>query len=155
MMTYERPVVLESGELFEGVYTESGGEEPTITANVIWTNQNSGSHSDLSVYVSCGSVEGEYIRVTVTWHGNGNMSEPGGYSGPYTSVDFSDGSVTFVREGHFNSGENFEFGFNNVVFDSCGDPDDRDGEHFGSYYASGSHCGEYAGEFSVDYECHA
>ena len=53
MMTYERPVVLESGELFEGVYTESGGEEPTITANVIWTNQNSGSHSDLSIMWFC------------------------------------------------------------------------------------------------------
>ena len=155
MKTYERPIVLESGELFEGVYTESGGQEPTIDANVVWTNQNSGSHSDLSVYVTCGSVAGEYIRVTVTWHGNGDMAEPGGYSGPYTSVDFSDGSVTFVREGHFNAGESFEFGFNNVVFSECGDPDERDGEHIGSYYASGSHCGEYAGEFSVDFECHA
>jgi len=42
-------------------------------------------------------------------------------------------SIVFTRNQHFNSNENFEFGFNNVVFTGTGDGHE-DPLHKGSYY---------------------
>lgn len=133
MNGYEKPIVIETEEMSEGVYAESGYEQPSGEVELNWTNHNSGSHSDLEIKVITGDVGGEYIMVTATFQGNGNIVSWGGFSGPYTNVTTSGNTITFVRQGHFNANEKFQFGFNNVVFDGNGDGHSTD-THSGAYY---------------------
>lgn len=132
MNGYEKPIVVETEEMSEGVYANSG-YTPQGTVDIRWTNHNSGSHSDLHIDVKTGDAPGEYIMVTATFVGNGNITQWGGFSGGYTNVTTSGNTITFVRQGHFNPNENFTFGFDNVVFDGNGD-DHSTEEHAGSYY---------------------
>ena len=151
MKDYTRPVIIESNDMFEGVFALESGSPPNIWGWVKWTNQNSGSHSDLEVYVQVASITAEYVKVTLTWVGKGEL-KVGGFSGPYTNAYQSGNSIVFERQGHVNANETFGFGFNNVVFTDTGDGH-IDPEHKGSYYASGTKIGEEAYEFVVDVQC--
>lgn len=134
MIKYEKPMVIEKG-YGEGVYTESGYfVEDDSTVSVLWDNHNSGSHSDLRIKLNTGRKFGEHIVVTVSFVGNGEIVSVGGYSGGFTSVSVNGNSITFVREGHYNANENFDFGFDNVIFSELKAGTEGDGQHSGSYY---------------------
>ena len=128
-----KPIIIENSDSFEGVYALDSGSIPDYTVDVLWINHNSGSHSDLSVRLKTGNSSGEYIQVTVIFIGKGIIEKIGGYSGGYTDVKFSNNTIIFTRNQHFNPNENFEFGFNNVVFTDTGDGHE-DPLHKGSYY---------------------
>ena len=133
MKDYEKPIIIQQNEMFEGIYALESGYVPDYDVDILWTNHNSGSHSDLSVRLRTGTHNGEFIQVIATFVGNGSIEKVGGYSGPYDSVQFSNNTIVFTRNQHFNPNENFEFGFNNVVFTGTGDGHE-DPLHKGSYY---------------------
>ena len=67
MNNYEKPIVVNTNEMFEAVYAESGYvEEPSASASVHWSNHNSGSLSCVSVNVSTGNIAGTFMKVVVT-----------------------------------------------------------------------------------------
>ena len=137
MTNYEAPKVLltNSGE---GPFGNSGPSDPYApTATIVWTNHNSGSHSDLEIIVHT-VVACEQIMVTATWNGKGNILGIGFYGSEYfadptITHDFDGKTVTFIKKTHINANENISFSFNNVVFDSTGD-DHNTSVHKGSYY---------------------
>lgn len=139
MNKYERPLVIANTDVFEGVYAlESGNPDPDITGTIRWSNHNSGSHSDLSIDLKVSpNKSGEYIKVTATFVGNGNIVSVGGSGGP-AQMSVSGNTVVFEKFGHYNPGEQFQFSFNNVIFDETGDGHDTS-VHKGSYYETNTH----------------
>lgn len=138
MTNYERPLVIANSDVFEGVYASISGSDPKITGTIRWSNHNSGSHSDLSIDLKADpNMTGEYIKVTATFVGKGNIISVGGSGGP-AQMSVSGNTIVFERFGHFNPGESFQFSFNNVVFSETGDDHDTS-VHKGSYYETGTH----------------
>ena len=83
MNNYEKPIVVNTNEMFEAVYAESGYvEEPSASASVHWSNHNSGSLSCVSVNVSTGNIAGTFMKVVVTL--------------PYCLIDVGDFSGGFT-----------------------------------------------------------
>ena len=139
MKGYEKPIVLENIELFEAVYAESGYVEPpsgSVTAQ--WKNHNSGSHSEISVDASVGPVPGNYIRVTVTIHGNVRGID--GLSGPGdTSYVVNGNTVVFTRVAAFNPNESFHFSIDKAICDDSGIDNHDTTTHQGSFFETGTH----------------
>ncbi len=150
MRNYVKPVVIENNEMMEGIYVSSGYQtENNGSASLTWTNQNSGSHSDISLMVTTGELPGEYFRVTITYVGGGDIT----WGGVPSEGTASGNSVTIVREGHYNPRENFQYSINNIVFSEMAEGYTGDGEHFGARYPTGEKIGESAlGDFSIDYQ---
>lgn len=143
MKAYTRPIVIENNDAVEGVYALESGDTPTYTKYLTWTNQNSGSHADLKGGIITGpGMSGNYIKVTCTFQGKGNIIKIGGYSlGPFSEAIIGTNSITFIKNGAYNPNESMEFSFNNVEFDSG---EISDGTHSGSYYKTGTHIGDSA-----------
>ena len=130
-----KPIIINIQNPSEGVFLDgSGFENPK--ASIVWTNQNSGSHSDLKILFSSGSKTGN-LAITATFVGKGNITF-GGASSSYT-IDGK--SITFY-EVIRNQYENKAFTFDNVVFTDTGDGHELDPSetHFGSYYKTNTHC---------------
>ena len=151
MSEYVRPVIIESNEMFEGVYALDSGLIPRAHAWVTWDNHNSGSHSDLSAWVQIDNTTGgSYIKVTVTFVGRGSIIRVGGSGLPSdTTMTVSGNSIVFIRNASFNPNEKFQFNFNNVEFSDTGDDHDTS-EHKGSYYETNTHLGDASGDFVID-----
>lgn len=132
MTNYEAPKVLltNSGE---GPYGNSGAPDPNVpTATIVWTNHNSGSHSDLEIKVRVPYVA-EKLVVKATWNGKGNITSIGGYGFDPNMATWDGKTLTIIRYGHINKDEGISLSFNNVVFDSTGDDHNTD-IWKGSYY---------------------
>ncbi len=141
MNNYSKPIVIENNDAVEGVYAYGSGTTPNYQIYLKWTNQNSGSHSDLEGGIITGpNMTGNYIKITCTFVGKGNIVSWGGTGGAFSATT-SGNSITFVRNGAFNPNEDLNFSFNNVVFDQGEISDDG---HSGSYYKTGTHIQESA-----------
>ena len=144
MKGYEKPVILENIELFEAVYAESGYvEPPSGSVMAFWNSHNSGSHSEISVNASVGSVGGNYIKVTVTV--NGNVKSLNNLSGPYTSADVNGNTVVFIIERQFNPNESFHFKIGEAICLDSGIDNHDTTNHQGSFFETGTHIGEEGG----------
>lgn len=150
MSGYVKPVVVENNQMFEGVFALESGVVPGYTPYIYWTNQNSGSHSDLRAGVILGQgVTCEHLKITCTFKGKGSIVKWGGCSDP-GKMSFSGNAVIFEETQHRNSGETINFSFDNVVFS---DGEVTDATHRGSYYVSGTHGDESAlndGTWDID-----
>lgn len=141
MSNYSKPLVIENNEMFEGVFALESGVLPGYTADIVWTNQNSGSHSDLKCWVKLAEgVTSEYIKITCTFVGLGGIIKFGDSSAG-DKVSYSGKTVTYIENQHRNSGETIEFSFNNVVFSNG---EITPGHDKGAYYQSGTHMYESA-----------
>ena len=151
MKGYVKPLVIETNEMTEGVFANFGsGVEESYDYNLRWTNQNSGSHSDLHFDLHFHLAEPRhYLKVTITFVGKGNIVSVGGYSGR-ASGSFSNNTIVFEMNDIINPTENLTLGFNNVIFDSCGDGHREEGKN-GSYYKTETHMEESANDvFQID-----
>lgn len=149
MSNYEKPVVIDEDEMFEGVFAESGdlpggGGTPGFDVTVKWEGHNSGSHSEVNVLAhenkGCG---GEYLKVTVAFSGAGDIESMSGVTN-CTSWSRNGNVIEIVRQGHYNQGETFSFMIPDIRFTNS----QYEGG-VGSYWPSGTHMHEMAAEFSA------
>lgn len=148
MNTYVKPIAVESSDMFEGVFAMSN-DKNGIKGWAIWDNHNSGSHSDIFVFIQTpANYVGMYLKITAYWMGKGSILAVGGYSGPANASWDGDKTITFQTTEKFNANETVQFGFNNVVFSETGDEHDTS-VHKGSYYETETHVKVEAGEWLI------
>ena len=119
-MKYEKPVVLENTDIFEGVFAASGDPEHTMK----WSGHDGGTHSEIEIHLM--NTTGREVSgydVTLTWKGAGTIN----YCvineiGP---VNVSGGNTfSFHVNGPFGNGNNKEVKITNITFsDPQFDPD--------------------------------
>lgn len=142
MKNYEKPIVIENNEAFEGVYAASG--EGGYTTDLYFNNHDGGSHSDITFNVEVFGQNYTYIKAVLTWNGGGSPQfyEPSDPSGGSIAFSHSGNVVTFEGPCAINgatNAQNLHFGFKGI-FDVAGDghsfatPDDPN-KNNGSYNA--------------------
>ncbi len=100
MKAYEKPCVMLSEELAEGVYAASGDVGNCMTVSVTSTQEwNNWSHVFEVVITHSTEVVHLSERSTVTLTFSGNIT---GVSSEFDVTDFSGNTVTLVRESHGN-----------------------------------------------------
>lgn len=149
MNIFDKPIVLNSIDLFEGVYAESGDlpDGPTAQLEIHWEGHNSGSHSEVQVFVTTGSEPGEHISVQLSFNGKGEISSMGSVTNcSYASN--SSNSVTIERDGHYNPNERIGIMITDIRF-----TESQYEGGVGSYWPSETHMHEVAPEWSGSAIC--
>ena len=132
-MNYQKPIVLEQNDMFEGIYALDSGTIPNWEWSIWWANHNSGSHSEMEVRgKNLGNSSGNYISVTIAFCGKGNITSVANAS-KATETRVSGNTITLIYNGVFNQGENVVFGLPSITFS---EPAEGENTH-GSYHETG------------------
>lgn len=142
-MSYERPIIIEQNDMFEGIYALDSGEIPAWDWSVWWANHNSGSHSEMEIRgTNKGNNPGSYIMVTISFFGKGEILNVAPAS-KASETRWGKNYITVIYYGIFNPGESVVFGLPSITFS-----DPAEGEETqGSYHTSGGpYCNCEAGD---------
>ncbi|MCQ2522980.1 MAG: hypothetical protein MJ123_01460 [Lachnospiraceae bacterium] len=119
-MKYEKPVVLNNDDIFEGVYAQSneGGYESHFKV----VNNDSGSLSVVEIAFELAlDHPGERIKVTIAYNGPGYIEKINDVSGFEFSLAADGKSFTFDRKNHYNANERIVFNVNEMKFSERAD----------------------------------
>lgn len=149
MKNYERPIVIENDEIFEGVYAASGEGSYDLTMTNVDNNSGSLSVVEMNFQLNL-SQGGEKMEINLHYNGAGNIEEISGVSGMEFSYD--EKNIHIVRNNHFNAGDNITFNINGMKFSERADgtTDDQSNGHHGSMFQTDSGYHDVGGLFDIE-----